>query len=119
MAKIPDSIKISVNTDEIEKKIQETVKEYENNIIEKIAFSLFIMNYFKHEFIPGESDLYYKVHILKEREMWKSGNQKNRLKFFFDLAEKIYKTNLNNKDKCSKENSVFMNCSKPRETSSI
>ena len=95
MAKIPNEVKVSIQEEIIENMLKKYIIDIEKILIEKIAFSLFIMHYYKHNFIIGESDLYYNIQLEKEKEMWKLGKEKNKLKFFFDLAEKIYKLNFN------------------------
>lgn len=110
MAKLNKDINIKLNKDilkNIEKRMKELIEKVEKKkkeqIIEKVAFSLFITSYYKHEFTPGESNLYYEIHLEKMKNMWILGKQKNKLKFFFDLAYKIYNLNLNNID-LNKEN---------------
>lgn len=95
--------KISITKDDcnrIENLIRNTISKYsieiEKKVIEKIAFSLFSMYYYNQDFTPGFDEFYYNVRIKGLLETWGLGKEKNKLKFFFDLAEKIYKLNFNN-----------------------
>lgn len=96
MAKIPNEVKINIQEEIIENILKKHINDIERILIEKIAFSLFSMYYYKHNFIPGESDLYYNIWIKELLKTWRLGKEKNKLKFFFDLAEKVYKLNFNN-----------------------
>lgn len=78
--------------------IDKFILKNKDKIIEKIAFSLFIQHYYSYEFSSQISELYYKIHLEKIKNIWISGKEKNKLKFFFDLAIKIYDLDLSNID---------------------
>jgi len=110
MAKLNSNINIKLNKNtlnemikQIKVQVNETILKEKNKLIEKIAFSLFLQHYYSYEFSSQSSELYYKLHLEKIKDVWIFGKEKNKLKFFFDLAEKIYELDLNN-DNLNKEN---------------
>lgn len=57
---------------------------------EKMAFSLFCMYYYKFKFSLNQEDYLVKLTIIELKELWKLGKLKNKLNYFFNLAEKFY-----------------------------
>lgn len=95
-------MKFKINIKKIEEEVQEIIKKHENIIKEKIAFSLFIMFYYKYNFCFEPDKYLTKIKLKEAKQMWKLGKIKNKLKNFFSLADQIFKMNLINNDK--KEN---------------
>ena len=99
MAKISDFVKVDIDTREIDKlilkrHIEETVdKIYERNKeihIEKIAFSLFCMHCYSHDFTYLLEDYLIDLKIRELKDLWELGKVKDKLQYFFNLAEKFY-----------------------------
>jgi len=67
----------------------------EDEYIEGIAFSLFCMHYYNYDFMPGNDDYLIDLKIKELKDLWKLGKLKNKLQFFFNLAEKFYEINFN------------------------
>lgn len=98
-------MKFKIDTEQIksiEKTVKETIKEREDKIKEKIAFSLFTMYYYKYHFVFERDKFLNKLTLEEIKQTWILGKMKNKLKYFFSLADQVFEMNLNNKSK--KEN---------------
>ena len=94
MAKSESEIKI--NTDKIEVKIKKTILNHKYNIKEKIAFALFIMHYYKHEFSFIQDEYLIKLKLKEIKNYWEVGKLKNKVKNFLSLADEIFDIEFNN-----------------------
>lgn len=95
-------MKFKINTEQIEsikKTVKEVIEKREDEIKEKIAFSLFIMYYYKHHFCLEQDKYLIKMKLEELKQMWILGKMKNKLKYFFSLANQIFEMDLNNKNK--------------------
>jgi len=63
---------------------------------EKIAFSLFCMYNYSLDFKFEKDDYLINLRIKELKDLWELGKSKNKLQFFFNLAEKFYEVNFNN-----------------------
>jgi len=86
---------MEINTKYVEK----IIEGYQDQIKEKIAFSLFAMFYYKHNFCFEQDEYLNKMKFEKIKQMWKLGKMKKKLKKFFSLADQVFEMDLNNKDK--------------------
>lgn len=91
-------MKLKINTKQAEKTLQEMIKKHEDKIKEKIAFSLFCMFYYKHRFVFEQDEYLIKMTFDELKQIWELGKQKKKLKKFFDLAEQVFKIDLD--DSC-------------------
>lgn len=79
----------------IKKEVEKLVKKEHSIYIEKIAFSLFIMFYYKQNFSLSYDPILLKTELKKTIIIWNLGKKENKLDFWLNLAELISMFNLN------------------------
>lgn len=92
-----NDITACINQESIDR-IQSKMLKYVNELtkinkeihIEKIAFSLFCMHYYSHDFTYLLEDYLIDLKIKGLKDLWELGKSKDKLQFFFNLAEKFY-----------------------------
>ena len=91
-----DTTKVVIDKEAIYKLKREVDEIIINDIKankEKIAFSLFCMHCYSHDFVHLLEDYLIDMKINELLEMWELGKLKNKLQYFFNLAEKFYNVN--------------------------
>ena len=75
--------------------MKEIIDKITNTEKEKIAFSLFCMYYYNYDFKLESDDYLTDLKIKELKDLWELGKSKDKLQFFFNLAEKFYKVKFN------------------------
>ena len=94
----PTNDNLVVSKEALNKLKQEVDKIIFNDIKinkEKIAFSLFCMYCYSHDFTYLLEDYLIDLKIKELKDLWELGKSKDKLQFFFNLAEKFYKVKFN------------------------
>jgi hypothetical protein len=81
---------LHVNTNYIEKEVKKIIKKHEDKLIEKIAFSLFTIFYYKHNFCFEQDKYLNKMKLEEIKQLWILGKMKNKVKNFISLGKQIF-----------------------------
>lgn len=92
MTKTDDRVIVSKKAlEKLEQDIGENLAKMDKIHKEMIAFSLFCMYCYSHDFTYLLEDYLIDLKIKGLKDLWELGKSKDKLQFFFNLAEKFYK----------------------------